>query len=186
MLAIVVLAWLVLRRAAVRSLHLPRRPDTPGAAAGVGLTTALAAALVWVFNPYAAALLVLAAHLWLLAAAPEVPVRRPVAVAMVLAGAVPLALAVLGYGIVLHAAPLRLASILLIVAAGSSGVAALVLGSAVLGCACSALVVAARRPAAPAAVPPSGVRSRGPLSYAGPGSLGGTESALRRTVSRRA
>jgi len=31
-----------------------------------------------------------------------------------------------------------------------------------------------------AATPPEPLRTRGPASYAGPGSLGGTESALRR------
>jgi hypothetical protein len=40
--------------------------------------------------------------------------------------------------------------------------------------------ILADRRATAAAAPPDPIRTRGPVSYAGPGSLGGTESALRR------
>jgi hypothetical protein len=49
--------------------------------------------------------------------------------------------------------------------------------SVLAGCAISVVVIALRAQTAPQEVP---VTVRGPVSYAGPGSLGGTESALRR------
>jgi hypothetical protein len=55
--------------------------------------------------------------------------------------------------------------------------------SAAFGCVVAAVLVAARLPRAPAGVQLEEgmeVTIRGPRSYAGPGSLGGTESALRR------
>ena len=50
-----------------------------------------------------------------------------------------------------------------------------------LGCGASVLALArCRTPPPRATISPPEVVSRGPLTYAGPGSLGGTESALRR------
>jgi hypothetical protein len=49
-----------------------------------------------------------------------------------------------------------------------------------LGCLAGLLVVLRVRRKAEAAAEPERLRTRGPASYAGPGSLGGTESALRR------
>jgi hypothetical protein len=67
--------------------------------------------------------------------------------------------------------------LLLAVAGGHLGPAAAVLWSLVLACSAAVLVMFARpRPGGP----PREVTVRGPRSYAGPGSLGGTESALRR------
>jgi hypothetical protein len=55
------------------------------------------------------------------------------------------------------------------------------LGAVVLGCGASAVALALHRPAPPkTTIAPPDVVSRGPLTYAGPGSLGGTKSALRR------
>jgi hypothetical protein len=66
----------------------------------------------------------------------------------------------------------------LLVAGGGVPLLWWLLWSAVWGCAVAALLVALRRRrAAPGS---KEVTVRGPLSYAGPGSLGGTESALRR------
>src|SRR5207244_5409003 len=67
--------WVFARRAVVELLRT-RRPDTATAAAGVATLTALTVAIVWVRNPYSAALLVPAAHLWLFAVAPDVPIGR--------------------------------------------------------------------------------------------------------------
>ena len=59
------------------------------------------------------------------------------------------------------------------------GETCLLLWSIAAGCAVGALVVAAhgRAPADAGEIP---ITMRGPKTYAGPGSLGGTESALRR------
>jgi hypothetical protein len=67
----------------------------------------------------------------------------------------------------------------LLIAGGRLGAAAVVEGSLVLGCLASALVIAlaARRHQREV---PDAITVRGPSGYAGPGSLGGTQSALRR------
>jgi hypothetical protein len=58
-----------------------------------------------------------------------------------------------------------------------------VLWSVVLGCMATAtavVVMAARRPAPAANAAKATASLRGPIGYAGPGSLGGTKSAIRR------
>jgi hypothetical protein len=173
--------WVFLRGAAVNHLGagLPRSPE---AAAGLGITTVVVVSLVWLRNPYSAGLLVPAAHLWLFCGAPEVRVGRGRAVALALGGFVPLALAALGYAIALRAGPIDLLWIaVLAVAGGHVSPLGALLGAVVLGCGASAVALALRRRApSKTAVGTSGVVSRGPLTYAGPGSLGGTKSALRR------
>jgi hypothetical protein len=69
---------------------------------------------------------------------------------------------------------------LLLVAGGVVGPLTWAIWSLVLACVLAAFLVAVRsRPAAAAPEEPP-ITMRGPLTYAGPGSLGGTESALRR------
>jgi hypothetical protein len=66
-------------------------------------------------------------------------------------------------------------------AGGDVSITAALLWSVVLGCVVSlALMIVriGRQPRPQPADPP--ITMRGPLSYAGPGSLGGTKSALRR------
>jgi hypothetical protein len=70
-----------------------------------------------------------------------------------------------------------------LLAGGHVGLAGALVWSAAFGCVVAAVLVAARLPRAPAGVQLEEgmeVTIRGPRSYAGPGSLGGTESALRR------
>ena len=178
---VLVAGWMFVRNPLVARVGAGR-PAGAGPAAGVTTITALAVALVWLRNPYSAALLVPAAHLWLLALAPDLPLGRRGATGLVVAGFAPLALAVLGYGLALDAGPIALAWIaLLAVAGGHAGPLGVLLGAVVIGCGASALLVARGRTGTPREpVAPPDVVSRGPLSYAGPGSLGGTESALRR------
>jgi hypothetical protein len=71
---------------------------------------------------------------------------------------------------------------LLLVAGGHVGLPAAILWCVGLGCAAVAVMLSVAEPP-----PPRGpstddfeITIRGPMSYAGPGSLGGTESALRR------
>jgi hypothetical protein len=130
-----------------------------------------------VANPFAAALIVPALHLWMWAVGP----RRSVSALLVLAGlAVPVA-AVFYYAHSLGLGPLAAAwSIVLLVAGGGVGVGAVVAASLVLGCLATlvaAAAIGAAREARPEVLP---VTVRGPVTYAGPGSLGGTRSALRR------
>jgi hypothetical protein len=71
----------------------------------------------------------------------------------------------------------------LLLAGGQIGLLGAILWSVAFGCVAAAAMLAVR-----AQQPPPGpqmadlheVTIRGPMSYAGPGSLGGTESALRR------
>ena len=69
----------------------------------------------------------------------------------------------------------------LLVAGGVVGPLGWVIWSFVLVCLVAALLVALRsRANARRPEEPTEITVRGPVSYAGPGSLGGTESALRR------
>ncbi|HSD79516.1 MAG TPA: hypothetical protein VLB47_02605, partial [Solirubrobacteraceae bacterium] len=154
----------------------------PDDGAGVALVLALAAVAValWVVNPYAAALLVPAAHLWLLVASPEAPLPRAARVALVAAGLLPVAALAVVLAGVLGVGPGGAAWwSLLAVAGGQGAVLGWVVWSVAAGCAALAAALALR-PRAQAPPVAGRVTVRGPMSYAGPGSLGGTESALRR------
>jgi hypothetical protein len=171
---ILVLAWITVRRLFPAG-PLPGAAG-PGAAAIALLLSAEVLALCAV-NPYAGLLLVPAAHLSLLSALPERP-RRSVRVAAIVAAAVVLpALALLYYGVRLDLG-LSLDSYgLILVTAFSGSLAGALLGSLLAGTLISAVLVALR---AGRTQRPAEVTVRGPVTYAGPGSLGGTESALRR------
>ena len=80
----------------------------------------------------------------------------------------------------LHVEPLALIwTLVLLIAGGGLSVAGLLLAALLAGCfvAAAALLL---RPGTLGPREPAAVTVRGPLSYAGPGSLGGTQSALRR------
>jgi hypothetical protein len=172
------LAWF-LRPRIVSRLALPTNAPGSGAAVALALTLCGLSVLAMAFNPFAAALLVLPLNLWLLATSLEPPLPRGAAIALVLIGLFPLA-ATMG----LDAARLSLGpesfawTGLLLVAGSHVKLGALLLWSIAAGGLVSAVLIVAhrsgRRPAPPE------VTVRGPLTYAGPGSLGGTDSALRR------
>jgi hypothetical protein len=171
-----------------RAFGVPRRPRD-GGPYPVGAAAAIAAVLVvlgiavWVVNPYTALLLLPAVHLWLLAVVPEVRLPRAALVVLVLGGLLPFALAGLYYAAQFGLDPLELAWMaLLLVAGGYAGPLGVLLWSAVLACGVGAASVAVRKRRRPAGGDPDAppVTTRGPASYAGPGSLGGTSSALRR------
>ena len=162
-------------------------PRAGGGGAGIALAllTQLLAWIVWVSNPYAALFLVPAVHLWLLAVAPEMRGGRGWRVAFIVVAAVPFALGALAYLFALNTNPLQLGWIgLLAIAGGHVSPLSLVIWSLLIGCGLSALIIAlATDPARPerkGLAGPGQVLSRGPLTYAGPGSLGGTDSARRR------
>jgi hypothetical protein len=185
-----VLAWL-LWPALVKRLGL----DVGAAdaeAAGVALLIVLLAVcfVVWAFNPVAALLLLPATHLWLLtssSARPETgrsPGRLTSLVVVALA-LLPPVLLVSFYVDRLGLGPGETAwSAVLLLAGGHVGLAAALAWSLALGCAAAGITLGLRSD--PASPPGSGIEGRdeitirGPLSYAGPGSLGGTESTLRR------
>ncbi len=176
------LGWLSLPRV-WRSLGLAR--GSFPAAAGAGLLVVLdAVALVtWLANPFAALLMVPAVHLWLVVAAPELrPRHRWASLGVVLLGVCAPALVVVYYAGQFAGGFTDSAwAAMLLIAGGRIGVGTLVLWSCALGSVAAATIVAlAGRTAPRVREEPRPITVRGPLSYAGPGSLGGTESALRR------
>ncbi|HET9738887.1 MAG TPA: M28 family peptidase [Solirubrobacteraceae bacterium] len=170
----------------VRPLVLSRAGERGSPAAGslagaMGAVLCVLAAVVWAANPYAAALLLPATHLWLFASAPQTRLRGWAGVAALAAGLLPFALLALAYGQALALDPLELAWMTLLGAAsGHVSVAAAFVAATVVACAVALVTIMRTRRRAAAEVGPEPLRTRGPVTYAGPGSLGGTESALRR------
>jgi hypothetical protein len=177
------LAWL-LWPMLLRRLGLSVRPDSDGAGVGMLLVLLGVGVVVWALNPFAALLLLPAMHVWLLVVSPELRPRPPAALALVAVGLLPLALLMAFYAHQLGLGPGRVAWMaVLLVAGGHIGAPAVLLWSIALGCATAtamlALTLGSSTPG-PRDDDMKEVTIRGPLSYAGPGSLGGTESALRR------
>lgn len=161
-----------------------RKRDPESAPAGAMIAVLLVMCLItiaiWLTNPFAAALLVPALHLWLVAMLSDVRVPTPARVALLLAGLAPVALVITYYASTLGFGPLQGAWAATLLIAGHVVRPLVALEwSVFLGCAVTAgaVVVALARLPRPEQVP---VTVRGPVTYAGPGSLGGTKSALRR------
>jgi hypothetical protein len=173
------LAWPLL----LRRLALSPRPGSDGAGLALMLVLLALALIVWIFNPFACLLIVGALHLWLIAVSPSVR-RRPPAFAAVALSLLPLALLLFVYARELGLGPGALAeSAVLLLAGGQIGPVSAVLWSVALGCLLAVvLLVRTEQPLDAGDGPGDWVQisTRGPASYAGPGSLGGTESALRR------
>jgi hypothetical protein len=182
-LLVFALGWLVARPALLHATGAARarkqEPDAAGAVVAVGLTTVVIAGALWVGNPYAAALVVPAAHLWFWALTPDLRLPRSAALAVVVLALVPLL--VVGFvdgrtfGLDL---PQSAWFWTLLVAGGHIPIGSWVLWSLLWGCAVAAALVAVRR-RRPRDDEPDEITVRGPVTYAGPGSLGGTGSALR-------
>lgn len=177
---VLVLGWVGLRPLLARALGVRERPDSPGAAAAVALVLTATCVVAWALNPFAAALLLPALHGWLLVVVPDLRPRRALGVAVALLGLAPLVLLAIYYADVFGLSPPGLLWMgILLLAGGQLGPLSALIGCVVLGCFVSVLAIVWRR----GSVTPEeveGVTVRGPLSYAGPGSLGGTSSALRR------
>jgi hypothetical protein len=177
---VLVLGWLWLRPAVLRLTGKSGDPTAPAAGVVVLAIALLATIAVWIRNPYASAALLPALHVWLFALASELRMRAAWRVALVVLSALPVALVA---AVVARALGLGLLDgaweTLLLVAGGHVSLLSLALWSVLAGCGAAALIVAAHA-GAPAAGVDAPITVRGPRSYAGPGSLGGTESALRR------
>jgi hypothetical protein len=178
-----VLAWL-LWAVLVRRIGWGSRPDPEVAGLAMLLIALAIAVLVWFVDPYTALLALPALHLWLLLAAPELRPRRPLGLVLVVLGLLPLVALVVFYA---HQLALGAGGTawmaLLLVAGGHVRLLGVLLWSVAFGCTAAAALLAGRSLQPEPGVPVPGGREvtiRGPLSYAGPGSLGGTRSALRR------
>ncbi len=177
------LAWLLWGRLIRRlGAHCPSDPDV--VALAVVLVLVPIGLIAWIADPYTALLVVPAAHLLLLVSGAELRLGRLGALALVALGLLPLAALCAFYADQLSLGPSAAAyTALLVVAGGQLGLASALLWSAALGAIVAAARVAVvgwRRPPRLVPVPTPEITIRGPLTYAGPGSLGGTESALRR------
>ncbi len=182
-LLVLALAWLVWPMT-LRRLGVPRRPESDAAGVAMLAVLLVLGVVVWLVNPIAALLLLPAMHLWLLIVSPELRPRPATACALVLAGLLPLALLMAFYADQLGLGPGRVAWMaVLLLAGGHIGLPAALSWSIALGCAAAAIMLSV---SAGTSLPGAGeedfeeITIRGPLTYAGPGSLGGTGSALRR------
>jgi hypothetical protein len=178
-LLVLVLCWLVLRPLVVRLSRASA--SSPGTAGALLLVLVTVAVIVWLSNPYAAALMVPALHAWLLILAPGVRLRRGPALALIAVGLLPFLALVVADARSLGLGPIDSSWMaLLLVAGGHAGVGTWLVGSLFAGVALGVIAIALRPPPPAEAPGAPDITVRGPLSYAGPGSLGGTESALRR------
>jgi hypothetical protein len=179
---VLAVGWLALRPLALHLAAVRGDPSSPGAAAALMLVLVIVSVAVWVANPFAAALLLPALHAWLLLTAPEIRVRRGAALGAVALTLLPGAIVVLYYMLSLGIGPIELPWYAVTLAVGGQvGLAAAVAWCLLLGCLASLVVILnARGGLSPPEEPEPRAAIRGPLTYAGPGSLGGTESALRR------
>ena len=154
--------------------------DCLGAAAALLLVMCLAALAIWVTNPFAAALVIPALHLWMWLVDPEVRLHPAGALTLLLGGLVAPVGLIVFYAHQLSLGPLDLLwNVVLLIAGGHLTIVVAIEYSVLLGCLVSAALIARRELSAPRPED-APVTVRGPITYAGPGSLGGTESALRR------
>jgi len=150
-----------------------------GAACAAALVLCAGCLALWVLNPYAALLAVPALHLWVLAMLLEPRPPRRVRVLALLGGLLAPAVVSLYYLIALSMNPPHGAWYLLMSAMGGT----LSLATLAVWVALAAAFAAVARSVLgsdPADEPPERRPLRAVPSYAGPGSLGGTESALPR------
>ena len=176
---VAVVGWLALRPVVLRLARAREAPAGPGASSAVLLLLAVLSTAVWIVNPFAAALLLPGLHLALLLLAPEVRLRRGLQALVVLVGLAPLVLVAAYYadqfGLTLGEIPW---TTLLLVVGGSVALPTVLAWCLGLGLLASTLSILHAR--APHGSGDDAPRTRGPLTYAGPGSLGGTQSAIRR------
>lgn len=178
--AVVVLALIFLRPLLARLGGAPADPAAPGAGCAVALLVAIAAVAVWAWSPVAAIVLAPAAHVWALAALAEEPGGIRGRTALVCLGLVPPLLVGAIHMVQLSLDPLSATWYLfLLVTGGQVSLLGALLVCVLLGTLVAlAEILLARRRHARAALKALPV-VRGPGGYAGPGSLGGTESAVK-------
>ena len=184
---VVLLSFALLRPSLIRTAggepssgHRAGEPPSAGAGAAVLLVMCVVTIAIWFANPFAAALVVPALHLWMWVVTPQVRLRPVVLLMLFLAGLAPPVLVVIYYAVTLAFGPVGVAwNGVLLLAGGDVGLLTALEWSVLLGCVASVAVIAvqAARQDRPEQAP---VTVRGPITYAGPGSLGGTKSALRR------
>lgn len=182
LLVAMLLAFLLARWLAARPDPRLTEPAGPGAAVALALALSVGCLLLWALNPYAGLLAVPAAHLWMLAVLPRPLPRRRTRLVMIGVGLLPALLVAVYYLFALSLDPLEAAWYLVLLVTGDSvGLAMALVGCLLLGAACGTAELGWRTPEEEEPSPGGRLPSvYGPGSYAGPGSLGGTRSALDR------
>ena len=176
--AVLLLALFAARTVVSRTAAL-RDPGQPGAACATALVACAAVLVLFFVNPYAALLAAPALHLWMLATLLEPPPARRVRALLVAGGLVLPALVAAYYCLRLSMDPLTGAWYLLLLVTGHGvGLITALIGCALLGTLTAVVWIARAKPELAEPSAPEGPRVYGPGAYAGPGSLGGTESAL--------
>jgi hypothetical protein len=173
---VIAVAFWLLRRTGV----LAKANGDPGAAVALLIVMGALAVAVWVTNPFAAALLVPALHLWMWGLMPQNRMNPALRGSLFVLGLAPPLLVLIYYMVALGFNPVTLAwTGVLMIASGQIGPLVALEWCAAVACALWGIAIGAwgarREP-----LPEMPVTVRGPVTYAGPGSLGGTESALRR------
>ncbi len=162
-----------------RESAIPHGAD-PAQAIGTLIVMCLVTLGLWTLSPFAAILVIPALHLWLWLLDPELRSHPAVSIALLTLGVVPPALVILDYARTLGLDPVEVIwNGLLLVAGGQLRLTTVVAWALLLGCGYSVVVIAVQTLQRPG-LGDAPVTVRGPVTYAGPGSLGGTESALRR------
>jgi hypothetical protein len=178
--AALVLALFVARRLVARS-HGLRDPAQPGAACATALLACAAVVVLFFVNPFAAFLALPALHLWMLATLLDPPPARRVRALLVAGGLLLPAIVAAYYCLRLSMDPLSGAWYLLLLVTGHAvGLITALLGCVLLGVLTAVVWISRAKPEPAEPEAPEGPRVYGPGAYAGPGSLGGTESAIGR------
>jgi hypothetical protein len=162
-----------------------RRPleglGSDGALAGLLVVMCLSTIAIWLSNPFAAFLLVPALHLWLWAVSPDLRIPLPLRLVLIAIGIAPAVLVVVYYANELGYGPINVVwEMVLLLAGHGVSIVSAIEWSVVLGCLLSALTLSLLATRGLRIAESAPVTVRGPVTYAGPGSLGGTKSALRR------
>jgi hypothetical protein len=176
------LALALARLLAARPDPSLRMPVEPGAGVALALALSVSALLLWLVNPYAGLFAAPAAHLWMLAVLTRPVPRHRTRAVMIAIGVLPPLLVALYYLVALSMDPLEGAWYLLLLVTGHSvGLATTLVACVMLGVLGGAIEIVVRVPDEPGAeASEPGPSVYGPGAHAGRGSLGGTESALRR------
>ncbi len=178
--ALLLLVAVLIRPRIARRVKAGDRHDEPAAPLALLLVTLALGWVAWAGNPYAALLLVLPVNLWLLLMSGARP-RRWLSALLVLVSLAPVALVI---GVYAGEFSMSAGQVpwywMLAVAGGAVPIPAALCWSLGVGLAVAAMILALDPSSAG---DDRAVTVRGPLTYAGPGSLGGTDSAIRRRAS---
>jgi hypothetical protein len=178
--AAVALAWIFLRPLLARWGGAPEEAPDAGAGVVVALAATSSVLLAWTLNPFAGLALTPAAHLWMMAALAGRPTRRARSFLLLAGLVLPAAI------VALHMVSLSLDPLaalwygFLLVTGGEVELPWALLGCVLLGTLAAAAQVVLAHVDRSEAVDEERPAVRGPGGLAGPGSLGGTRSALRR------